>query len=108
MPPREDPVLRHSRREAWIIFGAWLAASLFCSTFYGLFGLIRPGHPLGREDIRPILGIPWWFALGVLAPWGVFALFSVLFAALGMRDDDLGEDEAARPGGPGEEWSDHE
>lgn len=97
MPAREDPVLRHARREAWMIISVWLLATLYCCGYYYLFGTIRPGRPLGRSDVRPIVGIPSWFVFGVLVPWGACTVFSVVFAGFVMKDDDLGKDEAARP-----------
>jgi hypothetical protein len=91
----EDPVLRHSRREAIIIFLAWLAATVYCCTYSYLYGYIREGRPLGPEDVRPILGMPSWVFWGFMVPWGVCALFTVWFAGFYMKDDDLGSDHAA-------------
>jgi hypothetical protein len=91
----EDPVLRHSRREAIIIFLAWLAATVYCCTYSYFYGYIREGHPLGPEDVRPVLGMPSWVFWGFMVPWGVCALFTVWFAGFYMKDDDLGSDHAA-------------
>jgi hypothetical protein len=94
-PRPEDPVLINARREAWIIAGAWLAATLYCCTYYYLFGLIRADRPLGREDVRPVLGMPSWFFWGVMLPWGVCGIFTFVFAGFFMVEDDLGKDHAA-------------
>ncbi len=95
-PHREDPVLTHARREAVIIGLAWLAATIYTCAYCYLFGYLRPGRALGLEDVRPIFGVPSWFVWGVLAPWGVCAVFIFWFAGWFMADDDLGEDAADR------------
>jgi len=93
-PAEPDPLLRNSRREAVIIGLAWLAATLYCCTYSYLFGYIREGRPLNRDDVRPILGVPWWAFWGYLVPWGVAALFTFWFAGWYIADDDLGLDHA--------------
>jgi hypothetical protein len=87
-----DPVLVNARREGIVIGIAWLAATTYCCTYCYLFGYIRPGHPLGNEDVRPILGMPSWVFWGIMVPWLVCAVFSIWFAAFVMKDDDLGKD----------------
>ncbi|GAC1344695.1 MAG: hypothetical protein NVSMB14_08320 [Isosphaeraceae bacterium] len=88
----EDPVFRHAKREALIIFGAWLAATTYCCAYSYAFGYIRPGRLLTMADVRPIFGVPSWFFGGVIVPWGVCLVFTVWFAGWLMRDDDLGRD----------------
>ncbi|MBX6315902.1 MAG: hypothetical protein IRY99_23765 [Isosphaeraceae bacterium] len=95
MPHREDPVLRHARREAIIISLVWLAATVYCCTYAYLFGYIRPDRPLGPEDVRPVLGMPSWFFWGVMVPWIICGLFTFWFAGFYMADDDLGRDHSA-------------
>ena len=108
VPDRDDPVLRNARREGLIIIAAWAAATLYCCTYYYLFGTIRPGRPLDRADVHPSLGMPSWFVWGVLLPWGLCGAFTAWFAGFVMADDDLGADHAAdlegeiRAGGPHE------
>jgi hypothetical protein len=92
MPPREDPVLRNARREAVVIFIAWVAATAYSCAYSYFFGYIRPGHELGPADVRPILGIPSWVVWGIIAPWLACAAFTVWFAGFVMADDDLGVD----------------
>jgi len=89
-----DPVLRHARREAWIIAASWLLATAYSCTYCYLYGYIRPGRALGPADVRPILGMPSWVFWGVLAPWAACAGFTVWFAGFFMTDDDLGKDHA--------------
>jgi hypothetical protein len=95
LPRKEDPVLRNARREAILIFAVWAAATAFCCTYCYLFGYLRPGRPLGPDDIRPILGMPRWFFGGVIVPWAVCLAFIAWFAGSHMADDDLGSDHAA-------------
>lgn len=95
MSVRDDPTLRNARREGWIIFGAWALATTYCCVYYYFFGLIRPGRPLGRGDVHPVLGIPSWFFFGVLLPWAVCGLFILIFAGFVMAEDDLGADHAS-------------
>jgi hypothetical protein len=92
----DDPVFRHASREALIILALWAAATAaVCGRCYAL-GYNRPGRaPLVVEDLRPIAGIPRWFALGVLVPWACCSVATILFAVYGLADDDLGEDHAA-------------
>lgn len=91
----DDPVLRHARREAWWIGGAWLAATIVvCSICYAI-GYARGGWTPGVGDVRPILGMPRWFAIGVMVPWAVSSVFILWFAGFYMTDDDLGADHSA-------------
>lgn len=92
MSHETDPVLKNARREAVVMGLVWLAATVYSCGYSYLFGYIRPGRPLGVEDIKPVLGIPSWFFWGILAPWGVCAAFTFWFAGFVMVDDDLGQD----------------
>jgi hypothetical protein len=87
-----DPVLKNSRREAIIIGLTWLAATTYCCAYSYLDGYIRPGHPLGPDDVRPIFGVPHWVFWGFLVPWLVCGVFTFWFAGFYMTDDDLGSD----------------
>ena len=89
---REDPVLRHARREGWAIFAAWSAATLYCCVYYAMFGYSSPSHVLGRNDVNPIFGMPSWFFWGVILPWGVCGVFTLWFVGFVMAEDDLGKD----------------
>lgn len=94
MSDREDPVLHNARREGLIIFSAWLAATIYCCAYYYLFGSIRPGRPLGKADVHPILGMPSWFLWGVMLPWAICGAFTIWFVGFVMVEDDLGIDHA--------------
>ena len=93
-PNPTDPLLRHSRREAIVIGFVWAAATIYCCVYSYGFGYIREGRPLGRADVRPILGIPSWVVWGYLVPWGVCAVFTFVFVGWFMAEDDLGQDRA--------------
>jgi hypothetical protein len=94
VPPDREPdrLLKNARREAIIIGVVWFAAMTYCCTYCYLFGYIRPGHPLGPQDVRPVLGMPSWIFWGIMVPWAVCALLTFWFAGFYMADDDLGED----------------
>jgi hypothetical protein len=91
-PPRETPgreqqLLRHARREGWVILAAWATALVWSHAVCYLFGYRRPAAALGF-----ILGIPDWVFWGVVAPWALCLAFSVWFCFRFMADDDLGKD----------------
>jgi hypothetical protein len=88
-------VLRHARAEALAILLIWLAATVYCCVVCGRMGYSQPDRTLTAVDIRPILGIPRWFFLGVVVPWLVSGAIGVAFALGVMRDDDLGPDHTA-------------
>ena len=95
MAHAEDPLLKHSRREAVIILVVWAAATAWCCGYSYLHGYDRPGRTLGASDVNPILGIPSWVLWGYLVPWAICGAFTVWFAGFYMADDDLGEDHTA-------------
>jgi hypothetical protein len=88
-------VYRNARREAVVILAIWAAATIYCCSFCYLTGYIRPGQPLALADLRPIFGIPGWFFWGVVVPWGVCGVVTLIYAGFFISDDDLGKDHAA-------------
>lgn len=92
MPLPEDPVLRNARQEGWTISAVWLAAAVYCCVYSYIFGYNRPGQALGPDDLAPVLGVPGWFAFGVLLPWSVCGVITLVFAGFFMKEDDLGSD----------------
>jgi len=84
---REDPVLISSRREALISFATWGITTVYCIGYCAR-------HAYGRsiDDLKYIFGFPDWVFWGIVVPWGACILFSFIFAAVWMRDEDLGED----------------
>jgi hypothetical protein len=87
---REDPVLRHARREAWVFFAAWAAATAYCCVASYLTGYARPGP----DDVRTVLGMPSWFLWSVMVPWAACGVFTLIYVGFFMVDDDLGRDHA--------------
>ncbi len=95
MSTSTDPVVRHARVEAIIIGLVWLGATVYCCVASYYLGYSRPDRPLGKDDLQPILGVPFWAFWSYLVPWGVCAVFTLIFAGFFMVDDDLGIDHAA-------------
>lgn len=123
-PLVEDPIYRHSLREAKIILSIWAACLIFTCTYCYLAGYTsHPSDPsatgvtisewlgpLEKFDRDPAslttplgLGIPDWVFYGVALPW--LACIAVTFwfcLAVFQHDDlssespDLGEGDAAR------------
>lgn len=91
-PIPEDATLRNARREGWIIFAAWAAATIYCSTYYALFGCASRDAPMTESDVHPIFGMPSWFFWGIMAPWAACGLFTAWFVGFVMSEDDLGQD----------------
>ena len=90
-PPDLDPTFRSTRREAAVIFAAWVAALLWTVPFCYLAGY-------GETALTAtVAGIPQWVFWGVAAPWAAASVFALWFSLRVMADDDLGE------GDPGEE-----
>jgi uncharacterized protein DUF997 len=85
--PREDPVVRSSRREAIVIALIWLAAFAYSVGYCYTFGYDRDPrtltYPLG-------LGIPDWCFWGIVVPWVICVGLSWLLAHYFMRDEELG------------------
>lgn len=82
----EDPVYRHSRREAILIFSVWVVALIWTIPFCYLNGYVWDFDP---ANVRMILGIPSWAFWGIVCPWLVGDVFTVWFCFFYMRDDDL-------------------
>lgn len=86
-PEPDDPVYRHGRREALVVFLAWLVAGVVTlSVSYSL------GYGRTREDLVLILGLPAWVFWGVVIPWLGSVAFVAWFCFGFIVDDDLGED----------------
>lgn len=89
---REDPLVRSSRREALVVAAIMLIAMTYTLVYCGF-------NAYGREagEIEIVLGFPDWVFWGVLAPWGICTVVSIVFAMGIMSDDPLGE--------PAENWN---
>jgi len=87
--PVYDPAFLHTRREAGLILVAFLVCLCWTVGFSAWAGY----EPV-PEETRLVMGVPFWVLWGVVVPWLVATVFTVLFALFGIADDDLGEDEA--------------
>lgn len=85
--PAEDSVLKSSRREAIIVAVNFVIALGYTISYCAFYAYGRTA-----AELKFVLGFPDWVFWGVLVPWGACVLFSILFASVIMRDEDLGED----------------
>lgn len=92
-PPDLDPTFRSTRREAAVIFAAWVAALLWTVPVSYLSGYGETART------ATVAGIPQWVFWGVAVPWAAASVFALWFSLRVMSDDDLGE------GGPGDQGS---
>lgn len=92
LPDKEqyDPTFVHARREAIVIFCAWLVGLLWAVPFCYYFG-----YNVEPEDVTTVLGIPTWLFWGIAVPWIAADIFTTWFCFCFMKDDDLGETAAA-------------
>lgn len=84
--PQEDPLVRSARREALIVGAVCLVAMTYTLVYCGIYAYDREA-----EDIEIVFGFPDWVVWGVLVPWGVCTVFSIVFAFWIMKDDPLGD-----------------
>lgn len=85
--PQEDTLVRHARREAAIALSMWLAAMIYSVGYCYLHGYGRTA-----ESLTFVLWFPDWVFWGIVAPWGICTLASLVFAFLIMGDEPLGEE----------------
>jgi len=81
-----DPTFVNSRREACIIFCAWLVALCWCVPFCYLNGY----NVADPENIPTTFGMPSWVVWGIAVPWIAADVFTVWFCFFYMKNDDLG------------------
>jgi hypothetical protein len=91
---------RHARREARIVFLAWLVALIWTVGYCYINGyqhdadnpLVRAGiadeNPPALSQTR--LGMPMWVCWGIFAPAIGCSLFTLGFGMIGISDDPLG------------------
>lgn len=83
--PQEDILVRRARFEAALALGIWLVALVYSVGYCYAFGYDRP-----VESLRFVLWFPDWVFWGIVAPWAVCILFSLVFAFRIMGDEPLG------------------
>ena len=85
--PRENSLLRSARREAALVLVMWFLAMAYSVTFCYVFGYGRT-----TENLRFIWGFPDWVFWGVVVPWVLCAVLSLLISNFYMTDQDMGVD----------------
>jgi len=75
---------QQSKRELWVILGAWLA---FCIWVVGYCAL--NAYDLDPEQISITFGMPSWVFWGIALPWGCAAAFTVFFGMRIAKDQPL-------------------
>jgi hypothetical protein len=85
--PPEDAVVRAARRESKLALGMWLVAMIYSITFCYLNGYERP-----VDTLSFVLWFPDWVFWGIIAPWLVCTLVSIVFAFGIMGNEPLGDE----------------
>jgi hypothetical protein len=88
--PTEDAVVRAARRESKLALGMWLVAMSYSITYCYLYGYERP-----VESLTFVLWFPDWVFWGIIAPWLVCTLASIVFAFGFMGNEPLGDEVAS-------------
>jgi hypothetical protein len=104
-PAMSDPkgaarLYHNACREAKLLLTVWALALVWTVSYCYLHGYRHPsdGWAVQRglaaeraaDDLQTILGFPDWVFIGILIPWAVCTLFTVVFSLFLMSDDDLG------------------
>ncbi len=100
--------LRNARCEALTVAVIVLGALVWTVGYCSLRGyqhspdswLIRSGLARNRtsDDLTTYGGIPDWIFIGIVLPWVICTLLTILLSLRGLADDDLGaEQETADP-----------
>lgn len=77
---------RQSRREMWVMLGAW---AVFFAWTIGYCSMNGFADPNGGE-VPLLLGVPRWVMIGIVLPWGLANVFTIWFAGFFMKDTNLG------------------
>jgi hypothetical protein len=85
--PPEDAVVRAARRESKVALATWLVAMIYSITYCYVNGYERP-----VDTLTFVLWFPDWVFWGIIAPWLVCTLLSIVFAFGFMGNEPLGED----------------
>jgi len=84
--PQEDLLVHRARREAALALATWLVAMLYAISY-----CYTHGYGRSVEDLTFVLWFPDWVFWGIVVPWGVCVLVSVVFAFRIMGDEPLGK-----------------
>ncbi|MEX2112738.1 MAG: hypothetical protein WD845_06100 [Pirellulales bacterium] len=85
--PPEDAVVQAARRESVLALGTWLVAMTYTITYCYLYGYGRP-----VDTLSFVLWFPDWVFWGIIAPWLVCTMISVVFAFGIMGNESLGDE----------------
>ena len=96
-PTRWDPTYLHARREAIAIFIVWLAALAWTVPYSYATGYPSPGQPL---ETPLVWGMPAWVVGGVVGPWIIANVVTIVFCLGYFRLDPLGEDDQQADANP--------
>lgn len=80
----DDPVYRHTRREALLILGLWITAMVYTLTVCYVWGYGRDPATLTH-----VWGIPDWVFYGIFVPWAVCDLVTIFYCFFFAAEDDL-------------------
>jgi len=79
---------RQSRREMFVIVGAWLVFLIWTGLVCAFGSGLDPDEP-----VKTLLGMPRWVFLGVVLPWIAACCFTLWFSMFYMKDTDLDPDQ---------------
>jgi hypothetical protein len=82
----EDILVRRARYEAALALLVWLVAMIYSVAYCYLNGYNR-----SADSLTFVLWFPDWVFWGIVAPWMVCILLSLVFAFRVMGDEPLGE-----------------
>ena len=94
-------LFHNARREAILVGLIWLVALIWTVGYCYLQGythpadswLVQSGLGVGpNETFQQSWGLPRWVLFGILVPWLIASVVTVLFAKFIMVDDDLGHE----------------
>lgn len=94
---REDPIVTSSRREALLFLLIWMTATAYSVGYCYSFGYNRKVDA-SLDEMQFFFGWPDWVFWGVVVPWCVCTVLSIVIGTLVMRDAPLGEDVAENEG----------
>ena len=79
------PILQTARREALVVAAMWVAAGTWAVGYS-----YTHGYGATPDKLHFTLGFPTWVFWGIVVPWVLCALASLVIANVVMTDADLG------------------
>jgi len=103
-PEPARKLLRNAYRELAVCVVVWLLAMAWTLGVCLLYGyrhdpeswIVKNGFVKSRQaaDITLWFGFPDWIFFGVVLPWVVVTIFTMVYCLAWMPDDDLGSEES--------------